>query len=149
MRRPRYSQQRRASVNEPVGDAARRFSRSPLPSTKAPKPAYYDGQLFTVNMTELPDSFRVAIRRRDIDEIYATNDWTRTDFIPVIVPSSDVHPLWTILIVSSAICASSVRLRRQSGAAADPTLIMLVTDEVYRGGKSDPISAVELSSGQC
>src|SRR5690349_4304565 len=48
-------------------------------------PAYYDGELFTVNMFELPASRSIIAHNSSANIIYATNDLDEEqDFVPVI-----------------------------------------------------------------
>ena len=71
-------------------------------------PAYYEGELFTVNMKELPETANAAIiaNNRNLNEIYASNDLDEEqDFIPVIdaIQGEGFNPLWhQILIVFNA-----------------------------------------------
>ena len=67
-------------------------------------PAYYDGQLFTVNMTELPDNASASLipKNASINEIYATNDLDEEqDFIPVIdaIQGDGFNPLWRQILI--------------------------------------------------
>src|SRR5437867_1690822 len=51
-------------------------------------PAYYDGELFTVNMFEVPASDPIIAHNSSANIIYATNDLDEEqDFVPVIDPS--------------------------------------------------------------
>src|SRR6185436_11108355 len=48
-------------------------------------PAYYDGELFTVNMFEVPASDPIIAHNSSSNIIYATNDLDEEqDFVPVI-----------------------------------------------------------------
>jgi hypothetical protein len=38
------------------------------------RPAYYEGDLFTVNMKELPASASIIAKNQSLNEIYASND---------------------------------------------------------------------------
>lgn len=62
-------------------------------------PAFYQGDLFTVNMNELPEhaSASTIAHNGSINEIYATNDLDdEQDFFPVIdaIQGEDFNPLW-------------------------------------------------------
>src|SRR5437763_2644043 len=62
-------------------------------------PAYYDGELFTVNMKEQPDNASAALiaKNQSINQIYASNDLDdEQDFIPVIdaIQGDGFNPLW-------------------------------------------------------
>ena len=66
-------------------------------------PAYYDGELFTVNMKEMPNSDPLIEHNKSINKIYASNDLDEEqDFIPVIdaIQGDGFNPLWhQVLIV--------------------------------------------------
>src|SRR5262245_31710542 len=68
-------------------------------------PAFYDDQLFTVNMMELPDhgSESTIAHNKSINEIYATNDLDEEqDFIPVLdaIQGDGFNPLWRQVLIS-------------------------------------------------
>jgi hypothetical protein len=59
-------------------------------------PAFFDGELFTVNMKEMPHSDPL-IEHQSINEIYASNDLDEEqDFVPVIdaIQGEGFNPLW-------------------------------------------------------
>src|SRR5215471_21765278 len=62
-------------------------------------PAFYDGELFTVNMKEMPGNASDSLigHSKSINEIYASNDLDdEQDFIPVIdaIQGDGFNPLW-------------------------------------------------------
>jgi hypothetical protein len=103
-------------------------------------PAYYDGELFTVNMFEVPASDPLIEHNSSINIIYATNDLDEEqDFIPVIdaIQGDGFNPLWLqVLIVFNEGFTphqflSDVEV--EAAAAGDnPEITLVVTDEVYR-----------------
>jgi hypothetical protein len=105
-------------------------------------PAYHDGQLFTVNMKEMPDkaSDSTIGNNPNLNEIYASNDLDEEqDFIPVIdaIQGNGFNPLWRqILIVFNAGFTPHQFLSEEqieaAAAGAHPEITLLITDEVYR-----------------
>jgi hypothetical protein len=105
-------------------------------------PAFYEGELFTVNMKELPSTASASLigRNRSLNEIYATNDLDEEqDFIPVIdaIQGEGFNPLWRqILIVFNAgVTPHQFVSAEEVEAAADgdnPEITLVPTDEVYR-----------------
>ena len=105
-------------------------------------PAFYDCDLFTVNMKELPDDASAALiaHSKSINEIYASNDLDEEqDFIPVIdaIQGDGFNPLWRqILIVFNPgftphqFCSDEEIDAAASGP--NPEITLLETDEVYR-----------------
>jgi hypothetical protein len=105
-------------------------------------PAFYEGELVTVNMKELPSTASASLiaRNRSINEIYATNDLDEEqEFIPVIdaIQGEGFNPLWRqILIVFNAgvtphqfVSAEEVE---EAAEEANPEITLVPTDEVYR-----------------
>ncbi len=103
-------------------------------------PAYYDGELFTVNMKEMPASDPLIQHNPSINQIYASNDLDEEqDFIPVIdaIQGDGFNPLWRqILIVFNAGFTPhqffSDEEIEAAAAGANPEITLVVTDEVYR-----------------
>jgi hypothetical protein len=105
-------------------------------------PAYYEGQLFTVNMKEMPEDASAALiaNNPSLNEIYASNDLDEEqDFIPVIdaIQGEGFNPLWRqILIVFNAgFTPHQFVSEEQIEAAAagpNPEITLVETDEVYR-----------------
>ena len=105
-------------------------------------PAYYEGQLFTVNMKELSETASESTidKNQSVNEIYASNDLDEEqDFIPVIdaIQGEGFNPLWRqILIVFNAgFTPHQFVSEDQVEAAAagpNPEITLVETDEVYR-----------------
>jgi hypothetical protein len=105
-------------------------------------PAYYEGQLFTVNMKEMPEDASASLiaNSPSINEIYASNDLDEEqDFVPVIdaIQGEGFNPLWRqILIVFNAgFTPHQFVSEEQIEAAATgpkPEITLVKTDEVYR-----------------
>src|ERR1043165_6467250 len=103
-------------------------------------PAYYDGELFTVNMFEVPASDPIIAHNSSANIIYATNDLDEEqDFAPVInaIQGDGFNPLWLqVLIVFNPGFTphqflSDVEVEA-AAAGANPEITLVVTDEVYR-----------------
>jgi hypothetical protein len=103
-------------------------------------PAYYDGELFTVNMFEVPASDALIGHNSSINVIYATNDLDdEQDFFPVIdaIQGEGFNPLWLqVLIVFNPGFTphqfiSEEEIEAAAGGAS-PEITLVVTDEVYR-----------------
>ena len=105
-------------------------------------PAFYEGELFTVNMKELSETANASIiaKNRNLNEIYASNDLDEEqDFIPVInaIQGEGFNPLWhQILIVFNEGFTPHQFVSEDEieGAAAgpNPEITLVETDEVYR-----------------
>jgi hypothetical protein len=105
-------------------------------------PAYYDGQLFTINSVELPEDASAATiaKNQSLNEIFATNDLDdEQDFFPVIsaIQGDGFNPLWRqILIVFNPGVTPHQFFSddevRAAATGAHPEITLNVTDEVYR-----------------
>jgi hypothetical protein len=105
-------------------------------------PAYYDGELFTVNMKELPGGASAATiaHNGSINEIYASNDLDEEqDFIPVIdaIQGDGFNPLWhqNLIVFNQGFTPHQFFSDEEVLAAAsgpNPEITIVVTDEVYR-----------------
>src|SRR6266498_2024419 len=67
-------------------------------------PAFYDGQLFTVNMKELSESASASIIQHNpsLNVIYTTKDLDEEqDFIPIIdaIQGEGFNPLWQQILI--------------------------------------------------
>jgi hypothetical protein len=102
-------------------------------------PAFYDCDLFTVNMKQMPDPASAALLATNpsINKIYATNDLDEEqDFFPVIdaIQGDGFNPLWQQILIhftGSAphqFCSDDEVL----AAAAAEEITLEPTDEVYR-----------------
>jgi hypothetical protein len=103
-------------------------------------PAYYDDELFTVNMFEVPASDPIIAHNSSANIIYATNDLDEEqDFVPVInaIQGDGFNPLWLqVLIVFNPGFTphqffSDVEVEA-AAAGANPEITLVVTDEIYR-----------------
>ena len=105
-------------------------------------PAFYEGDVFTVNMKELSETASASIiaKNKNLNEIYATNDLDDPqDFFPVInaIQGEGFNPLWhQILIVFNPgftphqfVSEDEVEA---AAAGANPEITLVETDEVYR-----------------
>ncbi len=105
-------------------------------------PAYYDGQLFTVNMKEMPEDASASLiaNNSSINKIYASNDLDEEqDFIPVInaIQGDGFNPLWQqiLIVFNPGFPPHQFVSDEQVEAAAagpNPEITLVVTDEVYR-----------------
>ena len=106
------------------------------------QPAYYDGQLFTVNMKPLATSAAAALiaHNGSINEIYATNDLEdKQDFVPVLdaIQGDGFNPLWrrNLIVFNPGVTPHQfVRDDEVLAAAAGPhpEITIVVTNEMYR-----------------
>jgi hypothetical protein len=103
-------------------------------------PAYYDGELFTVNIFEVPASEPLIQRDPTINVIYASNDLDdEQDFIPVIdaIQGDGFNPLWLqVLIVFNPGFTPHQFFSddevEDAAAGPNPEITLVVTDEIYR-----------------
>jgi hypothetical protein len=105
-------------------------------------PAYYDGQLLTVNMKEMPEDASASLiaNNSSINKIYASNDLDEEqDFIPVIdaIQGDGFNPLWQqiLIVFNPGFTPHQFVSDEQVEAAAagpNPEIALVVTDEVYR-----------------
>ena len=105
-------------------------------------PAYYEGQLFTVNMKQLPDPAGASIigKNQSLNEIYASNDLDEVqDFIPVInaIQGEGFNPLWhqNLIVFNEGFTPHQFVSEEEvlaAAAGANPEIHLVVTDEVYR-----------------
>ena len=103
-------------------------------------PALYDGELFTVNMFEVPGSAPLIGHNPSLNIIYATNDLDEEqDFVPVIdaIQGDGFNPLWLqVLIVFNPGFTPHQFFTddevENAAAGANPEITLVVTDEVYR-----------------
>jgi hypothetical protein len=103
-------------------------------------PAFYDGELFTVNMKEMPASDPLIENNTSVNKIYASNDLDEEqDFMPVInaIQGDGFNPLWLqVLIVFNEGFTPhqffSDEEVEDAAAGANPEITLVVTDEVYR-----------------
>ena len=103
-------------------------------------PAFYDGELFTVNMKEMPNSDPLIEHNGSINVIFASNDLDEEqDFAPVIdaIQGDGFNPLWLqVLIVFNPGFTPHQFMSDEevedAASGANPEIHLVVTDEVYR-----------------
>ena len=105
-------------------------------------PAFYEGQLFTVNMKEMPDDASASLiaNNPSINEIYASNDLDEEqDFVPVIdaIQGEGFNPLWrqNLIVFNAGFTPHQFVSAEQIEAAATgskPEITLVETDEMYR-----------------
>ena len=105
-------------------------------------PAYYEGQLFTVNMKQQPDNAATSLigKNASINEIYASNDLDEEQvFIPVInaIQGEGFNPLWrqNLIVFNAGFTPHQFTSEAEVLAAAagpNPEITLVVTNEVYR-----------------
>ena len=105
-------------------------------------PAFYEEDLFTVNMKELPEhaSASTIAHNGSINEIYATNDLDdEQDFFPVIdaIQGEGFNPLWrqNLIAFNQGFTPHQFTSEDEVLAAAEgpnPEITIVPTDEVYR-----------------
>jgi len=105
-------------------------------------PAFYEGDVFTVNMKELPANASASIlaKNKNFNEIYATNDLDDPqDFFPVInaIQGEGFNPLWhqILIVFNPGFTPHQFVSEDEVEAAAagpNPEITLVVTDEVYR-----------------
>jgi hypothetical protein len=131
---------------QPSGDAGLTAPSTPLLSSMngaaGQMPAFYDGDLFTVNMKEMPDnaSASTIAHNASINKIYASNDLDEEqDFIPVLnaIQGDGFNPLWQqiLIVFNTGFTPHQFFSDTEVEAAAagpNPEITLVVTDEVYR-----------------
>jgi hypothetical protein len=130
------------STSEPVSNTATVAANGNVNGAAGQRPAFYEGELFTVNMKELSEAASASIiaKNQSLNEIYASNDLDEEqDFISVIdaIQGEGFNPLWhQILIVFNPgftphqfVSAEEVEA---AAAGANPEITLVETDEVYR-----------------
>src|SRR5262245_57762595 len=105
-------------------------------------PPFYDGELFTVNMKEMPKGSEGPLigNNRSINEIYASNDLDEEqDFIPVIdaIQGDGFNPLWrqNLIVFNDGFTPHQFFSDDEvltAAAGPNPEITIVVTDEVYR-----------------
>jgi hypothetical protein len=130
------------STSEPLSKTATVAAKGNVNGAAGQRPAFYEGELFTVNMKELSEAASASIiaKNQSLNEIYASNDLDEEqDFISVIdaIQGEGFNPLWhQILIVFNPgftprqfVSAEEVEA---AAAGANPEITLVETDEVYR-----------------
>jgi hypothetical protein len=135
------------SMNQPLATIAARTSAAVAGNASTngaagQMPAFYEGQLFTVNMKEQPGNASESIigKNPNFNEIYASNDLDEEqDFIPVInaIQGEGFNPLWrqNLIVFNAGFTSHQFHSEAEVLAAASgphPEITIVVTDEVYR-----------------
>jgi hypothetical protein len=102
-------------------------------------PAFYEGDLFTVNMKELPEGASAATiaHNGNINEIYASNDLDdEQDFVPVInaIQGEGFNPLWrqNLIVFNQGFTPHQFTSEADvlaAAAGANPEITIVPTDE--------------------
>src|SRR6266498_722123 len=104
-------------------------------------PAFYEGELFTVNMFEVPAAEGSLIDNNpSINTIYASNDLDdEQDFVPVIdaIQGEGFNPLWqqVLIVFNDGFAPHQFTSEAEvlaAAAGANPEITLVETDEVYR-----------------
>ena len=105
-------------------------------------PAFYDGQLFTINIKQQSDNASTSLiaKNGSINEIYASNDLDlKQDFIPVInaIQGEGFNPLWrqNLIVFNAGFTPHQFVSEAEVLAAAagpNPEITLVKTNEVYR-----------------
>jgi hypothetical protein len=105
-------------------------------------PAFYEGELFTVNMKEQSENASASIiaKNQSLNEIFASNDLDdEQDFIPVIdaIQGEGFNPLWrqNLIVFNQGFTPHQFVSEEEVEAAAagpNPEITIVATDEVYR-----------------
>jgi hypothetical protein len=130
------------SMSEPLSKSAAVAANASVNGAAGQRPAFYEGELFTVNMKELSEDASASIlaKNQSVNEIYASNDLDEEqDFISVIdaIQGEGFNPLWhQILIVFNPGFTPhqfhSADEVEAAAAGANPEITLVETDEVYR-----------------
>jgi hypothetical protein len=130
------------STSEPLSKTAAVAAAGSVNGAAGQRPAFYEGELFTVNMKELSEDANASIiaKNQSLNEIYASNDLDEEqDFISVIdaIQGEGFNPLWhQILIVFNPGFTphqfTSADEVEAAAAGANPEITLVETDEVYR-----------------
>jgi hypothetical protein len=104
-------------------------------------PAFYEGELFTVNMFEVPAAEGSLLENNpSINTIYASNDLDEEqEFMPVIdaIQGEGFNPLWrqNLIVFNAGFTPHQFTSEAAVLAAAagpNPEITLVVTNEVYR-----------------
>jgi hypothetical protein len=141
---PQYGMTGTSAVSSKAG-AAPSSSSTSGGSTKGAggeMPAFYDGQLFTINSVELPEdaSASTIASNQSLNQIYATNDLDdEQDFLPVIsaIQGDGFNPLWRqiLIVYNPGVTPHQFTSDDEvlaAAAGAHPEITLITTDEVYR-----------------
>ncbi len=104
------------------------------------RPVFYDGQLVTVNMFEVPASDPLLANNAAVNTIYASNDLDEEQvFLSVIdaIQGDGFNPLWhqVLIVFNPGFTPHQFFSDDQvltAAHAANPEITLVSTDEVYR-----------------
>ena len=124
----------------PTGTSAAKSGGESENGAASQRPVYYDGELFTVNMMELPASSSIIAQNPNFNEIYATNYLDEEqDLLSVIdaVPTDGFNPLWrqNLIVFNPGVTPHQFTSDEDVLAAAggaNPEITIVQTDEIYR-----------------
>jgi hypothetical protein len=131
-----------SGTNAVVQDAGAVRASASTNGAAGQTPAFYDGDLFTVNMKEMPKgaSASTIAHNGNINQIYASNDLDdEQDFVPVInaIQGEGFNPLWrqNLIVFNQGFTPHQFTSEEDVLAAAagrNPEITIVTTDEVYR-----------------
>ena len=130
------------SVSRTAGQTHVALAAASMNGAAGQMPAFYEGQLFTVNMKQQPDNASASLiaRNGSINEIYASNDLDEEqDFVPVInaIQGEGFNPLWrqNLIVFNAGFTPHQFTSEAEvlaAAAGATPEITLDVTNEVYR-----------------
>jgi len=103
-------------------------------------PAFYDDQMFMVNMKEMPNSDPLIRNNKSINNIYAYADLDdEQPFLPILdaIQGDGFNPLWlqNLIVFNDGFAPHQFTSDTDvlaAAAGANPEITIVVTDEVYR-----------------
>jgi len=128
------------STSELVSKTAPVAANASVNGAAGQRPAFYEGELFTVNMKEVAASASLIANNQSINEIYASNDLDEEqDFISVIdaIQGEGFNPLWhqNLIVFNPGFTPHQFHSADEveaAAAGANPEITLVETDEVYR-----------------
>jgi hypothetical protein len=130
------------STSQPLSKTASLAAKGSVNGAAGQRPAFYEGELFTVNMKELSATASASIigKNQSLNEIYASNDLDEEqDFISVIdaIQGEGFNPLWhqILIVFNPGFTPHQFVSEEEIEAAAagpSPEITLVETDEVYR-----------------
>jgi hypothetical protein len=107
--------------------------------TAGQMPAYYDGQLFTINLKEMPSEGTLLQHNKSINTIYMCDQCVASglDFVSVLdaIQGDGFNPLWQEVQIAFAPGQTPQQLTSDTAiqaAAASGEITLTPTSEVYR-----------------
>jgi hypothetical protein len=130
------------STSQPSSNTAPLAANASVNGAAGQRPAFYEGELFTVNMKELSEAASASIiaKNQSLNEIFASNDLDEEqDFISVIdaIQGEGFNPLWhqILIVFNPGFTPHQFVSEEEIEAAAagpNPEITLVETDEVYR-----------------